>query len=151
MIFKLILSFLLFGASFSYADEPRRTVENVVTVDSLGAMYTTITVPTTSSVTTKSISLINSGIQTSVGVMYKATSTGVVGVSIQAFRSFQRPTTEGVADATWVVWNAPATTSDTAWHMATLDTVVVPYMTLKLTGTGSNDASTTVQIKVSKI
>lgn len=146
----LILLFIL-CAHTAFAIEDRRTVQNIVTHDSL-ATYATIAVPSTSTtVITDSQSLVNTGLATNIGIMYKATSSGVIGLSLQATRSFKAPTTEGSADVTYVLWNAPATTTDSAWHMATLDTVVEPYMRYQIVGTGSNDASTTVQIKIQKL
>ncbi len=150
MLIRLLLAIILFGSINSYANENERTVENVATHDTL-QKYSTIGASSTTTVLTDSVSLENTGLATNIGVMYKATSSGVVGVSIQAQRSFQRPTTEGSSDATYVVWNTAFTTTDTAWHLATLDTVVTPYLNFKVTGTGSNDASTTVQIKVEKL
>lgn len=149
MFVKILLAFLLLGSSFSYAEDIRRAVENVATVDSLGNIYTTITVPTTSTVFTKSVSLVNHGYE-SVGVMYKATSSGTITATIEADRSFDRPATESSSSSSYVVWKAPETISDSAWHMITLDTVTMPYVRFKLVGSGSNDASTTLQIKVEK-
>lgn len=150
MLMKLLLALVLLGSINSYAYEDQRTVQNVVTHDTL-ATYATIAIPSTSTVTTDSQSLVNTGLATNLGVMYKATSSGTVTLSLQAVRSFQRPGTEGSPDATYVVWNSAVTDSDTNWHMATLDTVVEPYMRYQITGSGSNDASTTIQIKLEKL
>lgn len=145
----IILSFLFsFGTAQAYENE--RTVQSEVTHDTLGT-YSTISVPSTTTVTTDSQSLVNTGLATNIGIMYKATSSGTVTLSLQALRSFQRPSLEGVSDATYVVWNAVSTVSDQAWHLVTLDTVVEPYLVYKITGTGSNDASTKIQIKVEKL
>lgn len=148
MLFKILLAFLLLGSSFSYADL-KRTVESVATVDSLGNIYTTIGVPTTSTVYTKSISLVNHSFE-QVGVMYKASSSGTITVSLQAERSFDRPATESAASSSYIIWNGSTAIADNQWHMVTLDTVVMPYMRFKLVGSGSNDATTTMQIKVEK-
>lgn len=144
MLFKILLAFLLFGSVNSYADISR-TIESISSTDTL----TDINVPNTATVYTKSYSLVNQDVE-SIGYMYKATSSGTIGVSIQVERSFQRPTTEAASDATYIVWNSPSTTADSAWHLATLDTVVMPYYRFKITGTGSNHNSTTVKIKVQK-
>lgn len=145
----IILSFLLsFGNAHAYENE--RTVQNEVTHDTLQT-YSTITVPSTTTVMTDSQSLVNTGLATNLGIMYKATSSGTVALSLQALRSFQRPAVEGSTDATYVVWNTNATTADQNWHLVTLDTVVEPYLVYKITGTSGNDASTKIQIKVEKL
>lgn len=149
MIFRILFSILLLVSADVHADI-RRTVENVVTIDSLNTPYATMAIPSTTNIYSKSVSLVNQDIQQSVGVMYKATSSGAVNLSIQTERSYSPPSTEGQSNATYVIWNAPFTTTDTAWHMATLDTVIVPYARFHVTGSGSNDASTTLQIKVEK-
>lgn len=132
-----------------YAENTNRiTVGTAITHDTL-KQYSTIGVPTTGTSITDSISLVNPGV-TSIGVMYKATSSGVVSVTLQALRSFQRPSVEGTSDSSYVLWNTSNTITDTAWHMATLDTVVMPYLVFKANGTGSNDDSTTIQIKVAQ-
>lgn len=146
----LIGLFLLASCGIAGAMENERTVENAVTIDTLGAPYATIKVPTTSTVYTKSISLKNASVNGNVGVMYKATSSGTVTLALQALRSYDRPTTEGSSDVKYVVWNAPQSISDTSWHMATLDTIVSPYLVFKVIGSGSNDTSTSIQIKVLK-
>ncbi len=148
MLLKILLAFLLLGSINGYADI-NRTVENVVTVDSLARPYSTITVASTTTNYSKSVSLVNHSFE-SVGVMYKATSSGVINLTLQAERSFDRPSTESAANTAYISWNAPATVTDSSWHMVTLDTVVMPYLRFKLTGVGSNDASTSMQIKVEK-
>lgn len=147
MLFKILLVLFL-SISSAHADI-KRTVENVATVDSLGNIYTTIGVPTTSTVYTKSVSLVNHSFE-QVGVMYKASSSGTITVSLQAERSFDRPATESAASSSYIVWNGATTIADNAWHMVTLDTVVMPYVRFKLVGSGSNDATTTMQIKLEK-
>lgn len=144
MFIKLLLALLVLVPSVASADV-KRIIEVVASTDNLA----NINVPNTATVITKSISLQNQEIE-SVGYMYKATSSGVIGVSIQADRSYDRPATEAVASATYVPWNAAATTTDASWHMATLDTVVMPFLRFRITGTGSNDNTTTVQIKLQK-
>lgn len=148
MLVRILLAFLLFGSSLSYADI-KRTIETVTTVDTLGQIYNTVGVPITTTNYTKSVSLVNHSFE-SVGVMYKATSSGVISLTLQAERSFDRPSIEGVANVAYVVWNPAATVSDNTWHMITLDTVNMPYLRFRLTGSGSNDASTIMQIKVEK-
>lgn len=142
----LLLSMWIIPAN---AFENERTVQNAITHDTL-TTYSTIGVPTTTTAITDSQSLVNTTVAGNVGVMYKATSSGTITLSLQALRSFQRPTTEGSADASYIVWNSSQSISDSAWHMVTLDTIVEPYLTFKVTGSGSNDASTTIQIKVAK-
>lgn len=142
---RLFLLVFLLIASNSYADVIR-TIESEASTDSL----TNINIPSTQTVYTKSSSLVNYNTAGSVGVMYRATSNGVIGVSIQSQRSYAKPTTEAVADVNYISWNNAFTTTDNQWHLATLDTIVMPYLRFKITGTGSNDNSTTIQIKVEK-
>lgn len=151
MILRLLLALFILGFGNCYANENERTEQAAVTTDSLGNSYSTMSIFSTNNTIPNSFSLKNTGLATGIGVMYKATSTGTVAVSIQALRSFKAPTTEGTQDVTYVVWNAPFTTSDNNWHLATLDTVVEPYLVFKATGTGSNSSSTTLQIEVEKL
>ncbi len=151
MILRLLLALLLFGSLPAYANENERTEQAAVTTDSLGNSYSTMSVFSTNSTVPNSFSLKNTGLATSIGVMYKATSTGTVSVSIQALRSFTPPAKEGTLDSRYVIWNAAFTTSDNNWHMATLDTVVEPYLVFQATGTGSNSGGTTLQIEVEKL
>lgn len=143
MIRIFLVLFLLFS-SIAHADVTR-VVETAASSDSV----TNISVPSTNIIFTKSISLVNheSG---SVGVMYKATSSGTINLTVQAERSYSRPTTEGASDVSYVVWNDPFTMTDNQWHMATLDTVVMPYVRFKITGGSGNAAFTTIQLKVQK-
>lgn len=151
MILKLFLSFLLFGLTYASADEPRRTVESAVTRDSLGTKSAVISVPGNTIVTTDSISLISAGIAGNVGVVWQLSSAATKDVFIAAERSFQRPATEDAAETTYLAWNNAVETSDTSWHMITLDTIIQPYLRFKLSGKGSNnDSTTTIQIKVMK-
>lgn len=147
----LLVSFILLFSSFSFANENARTTKFAVTYDSVGNSYSSMQVPSTTTNYTRSESLKNTGLGTNIGVMYKATSSGTISLSLQALRSFQLPTTEQSLDSTYVVWNVPTTISDSGWHMVTLDTVVEPYLVFRMTGTGSNDATTKLQINVEKL
>lgn len=139
----LLVVFVLMSLT-SYADVTR-VVETVTSTDSLSA----IAAPQTFTVYTKSVSLVNH-LFDPVGVMYKASSSGTITLTIQAQQSYSKPTTEAVADAGYVSWTAPESISDAAWHAITLDTVTMPYLRFKIVGSGSNHNSTTIQIKVSK-
>lgn len=149
MLIKLLLALLMMGSLNCYAYENERTVESVATTDSTKGVFTTMT--TVSTFDTMSESLVNTGLGTSLGVMWQATSPGTVSLNVQALRSFRRPTSETLADPSYVSWNAPNTVSDTLWHMATLDTVVEPYLRFRVTATGQNSGSTTLNIKVEKL
>lgn len=142
---KIFLAIFILGIVPAMADVSR-TVETVASSDSV----TAISVPSTNTIYTRSISMANVDAANPIGIQYKATSSGTIALTIQPEQSFQRPTTEGLIDATYVPWGASFTTSDATWKMATEDTVVVPYARFKITGTSGNDASTTVQIKVGK-
>jgi len=142
--FIIIILALLFVTMPVQADV-KRVIETVASEDS----STAVDVPTTLTRYSKSFSLINSN-EADLGVMYKATSDGTVTATIQAQTSYQRPTTELAADAAYVMWETPESVSDEAWHAMTLDTVIMPYARFKVTGSGSNDATTEIQFKVMK-
>lgn len=141
-ILALFLVFCNFNLAFA---DVNRVVETITSTDSL----TSIAVPTTTTVFTKSFSLVNHLFEP-VGVMYKATSSGTVAMTIQAEQTYIKPTTEAVANSTFVLWEASEVIADQQWHMITLDTVTMPYARFRIVGTGSNADSTTIQIKVSK-
>jgi uncharacterized membrane protein len=85
-------------------------------------------------------------------LMYKATSTGAVDVSIYLLQSFTKPTTEGTLDSRYATTDTiVASLDDEVWHIATLDTITaLPFGVYQITGNGSNDASTTVEIQTCK-
>jgi len=108
-----------------------------------------IPVASTGTVYTKAFSLRNNPLGP-VGVMFKATSSGVVNLQLQAQQSYGLPATEGAFDSAYQNWKTVETVTDQNWHVATLDTVVMPYGRYRIVGTGSNDASTTIKIKIGK-
>lgn len=147
----LLIGFLLLlGCNQAFSYEDRRTVESVATTDSSKALFTVMTIAN-ATFDTVSESLVNTGLATNLGVMWQATSPGTPAFTIQAMRSFQRPTNETLTDASYVVWNSSNTVSDTNWHMATLDTIVEPYLRFRITPTAGNNTGTTLQIKVEKL
>lgn len=83
--------------------------------------------------------------------MYQASSGGVINLKIEFEQSYGRPITEGTADPNWI-------TTDTIhsglthrnWQLATIDGVEMPFGRFKVTGQGSNAATTRLQIKVSQ-
>jgi hypothetical protein len=85
-------------------------------------------------------------------LMYKATSNGAVDVSIYLLQSFTKPTTEGTLDSRYATTDTIiANLSDEIWHIATFDTLTpLPFGVYQITGNGSNDASTTVEIQTCK-
>jgi hypothetical protein len=86
-------------------------------------------------------------------VMYKASSEATVDLSINLMQSFARPTTEGTYDSRYVTTDSIVSNlSDEAWHIATIDTLTsLPFGLYQINGNGSNDASTTIEIKTGKI
>lgn len=142
-----ILLFLSYIPAFAYENE--RTIEAVATTDSTKALFTTISTGTT--VDTVSESLVNLSVAGGVGVMWRVSGSGAVNVSLQGLRSFQRPTSETLSDSSYVVWNSVNTTTDTNWHMATLDTVVEPYLRFRVSPLNNNSSTNTIQIKVQKV
>ena len=83
---------------------------------------------------------------------YKATSEGVVGLKIELEQSNVAPTTERSSDDNYVVAEnmqdvEPALATETQ-HYKKLSPVVSVYGRLKITGSGSNDASTTLAASI---
>ena len=102
---------------------------------------------------TKSIKMSNVDTSNDVGVMYKATSAdnATVELRLEAESSFNPPATEGSADAEYLVNDVlEASLGDEDWHLATIDTTILPYLRFKVTGTGSNGDNILLQIKVIK-
>jgi hypothetical protein len=86
---------------------------------------------------------------------YKAVSaTGSPSIKIELEQSWILPTTEGAADANWVVpEGATATEADLTTetqHLKALSPVTMPFGRLKITGSGTNPADTIVTAKISQ-
>jgi hypothetical protein len=143
-IIPIMVVFLLIGSHAFSA--PYRSVVNAVDTSNT----TDIEVASTGTVYTKSIDgkdIQNDG---DVGIMYKATSDGVVDLSLSLQESF-KPLKSGAVDTDYVTTSViNSSVTDEVWHLATVDTVILPYLRFIATGQGSNDASTTIEIKVSK-
>jgi len=82
---------------------------------------------------------------------YIATSDGVVALVLQLEQSFQLPTTEGAADANWVIpegmADINAALADETMHIESISPVPMPYARIKISGAGGNDASTTIRLR----
>lgn len=80
------------------------------------------------------------------GIWYKAASSGTVGLKIQLEQGYAPPTTEGSADTSWVIADGVAdinsSLADTTARIKTVTPAPMTYARLKITGIGSNDAST---------
>lgn len=86
-----------------------------------------------------------------IGVMYKAASVGTVAINIYIEQSYGFPSTEGSQDATFVPTTEVVTgLADENWHVATVDSVVLPVSRFVVVGGKTNDSSTMMQIKVGK-
>jgi hypothetical protein len=87
-------------------------------------------------------------------VAYKATSSGVIDLTITLEQSYARPTTEGSSDTKYVTGSGVSAIhtnlADTTWHSASLSPLTMPFGRFKIAGGATNDASTTLQIKLSK-
>lgn len=87
-------------------------------------------------------------------LMYKATSDGTVNVQMDIEQSDSKPITEGVTDTDWVTPENVATfdtITDENWHIKAFSPLATSYARAKFTGLGSNDASTTMQLKLCKV
>lgn len=145
MLVKILILLLISFSSIAQADV-KRVVETVVASDNASP----VAVASQATVYTKSFSL-NNQMLGPVGVMYKATSSGTVNLSIQALQSYKQPAIEGTVDSTYVTWKSVETAlANQNWHAATLDTLIMPYGLFKVVGGSGNDASTAIQIKVGK-
>ena len=144
LILLSLIALVLFQRE-SWADV-KRIVETVASATSVSSVQ----VGGTNTTYSKSISLQNVT-ETPVSIMYKATSDGIVTAKIDLEQSYQRPSTEGASDSNYMVTSTVnSSLVNEEWHIATLSTVEMPFIRFKLTGSGSNDNSTTVQFKVGK-
>lgn len=109
-----------------------------------------LSVPLTTTVYTASFP-IKSNTTNNVGVAYRNVAVATATTTIWFQQSHKRPDTELAADDSYLNTEGPWTTStNTNWKQATIDTVVMPYGRFKITGTGQNPATSTIDIKVSK-
>ena len=125
---------------------PFRSTVNAITTTNV----TTIPVASTNTTYTKSIDVKYIRNDQDTGILYKATSSGTVDLNLQMQTSY-KPSTDGAVDSDYLDSHSIDTSiTDTIWRLATLDTVILTNLRFKITGQGSNDASTTIEIKVSK-
>ena len=84
-------------------------------------------------------------------ISYIATSDGTVELKLEFEQSWVLPAAEGVADANWVepesASDINAALADENWHHESISPVAMPFMRIKITGSGANHASTTLQVK----
>src|SRR3990167_1254184 len=103
---------------------------------------TALPVGNTDTLYTTSIDMKDASNGEDIGILYKATSDGVVNLNLKAQISF-KPSTDGVADADYVDSHVIDTSiTNEAWHLATIDTVSLTHLRFKIVGQGSNDTST---------
>ena len=85
---------------------------------------------------------------------YIASSSGVVGLLIELEQGNTLPDTEGSSDTDWVVaenaQDIESDLNDKTQHFKKLSPVVSKYGRLKITGSGSNDATTTLRTKLAR-
>jgi hypothetical protein len=88
-------------------------------------------------------------------IAYRATSAGAVKLKIELEQCYQQPTSEA-ADVNSVepegFSDIETALADEIWHIKKIEPVCLPYARFKITGLGApsaNDASTTLQIKIS--
>lgn len=82
------------------------------------------------------------------GIALKAASAGVIALQIQLEQSDVEPTTQGSADANWVVGDGVAdiitALANNTKRIVNVSPIAMKYGRLKIIGGGSNDASTTL-------
>jgi hypothetical protein len=126
-------------------------MERVTVQDLLdSADGTTIAVATTAVVYTKSFRISHSR---DFGLVYCATSSGTVSLKIELEEgALELLNSEGLAAATWIepegVSDIESDLATETWHIKNLSPVVMPYGRFKITGGASNDASTTIVMKI---
>ena len=99
---------------------------------------------------TKTIDMNRAYPDDTVGVMYKATALqgGAIDLHLTVQQSYKPPATAGASDTAYLSTGVITTSvADELWHLATIDTLVLPYMRFFVQGQGSNAAGTTVEIK----
>jgi hypothetical protein len=115
----------------------------------LASGSTTLNPAGTTTIYTKSI-------QTKYGeyfsVWYKASSPGVVNVTIQMEESWIVPTTQGSSDGNWVIpelaRDIVTNLADENQHLTVLRPIVSPHIRFKITGVSTNDALTTLRMRI---
>lgn len=111
---------------------------------------TSIPVASTATVYTKAIPLT---LGRYFALSYKATSDGDVDLKIELEQSHKLPTTEGASDASYVVGEGisdiETNLTDEFWHHASVSPIPVKYGRLKITGQGTNHASTVIEALLS--
>lgn len=109
---------------------------------------TTITIGAGATVYTKAFSL-KYGLY--FALAYKATSAGAIDLTIQLEQSYDLPTTEGSADAKYVIPASLAdihtNLADANWHNAAFSPVALPYGRFKITSAAG--VANTLQGKLS--
>lgn len=114
---------------------------------------TDIAVASTNTAYSKAFKLPTAGDNFSIAI--KATSDGTVSLLVQLEQSWINLTEiggEGIANVKYVIpenaSNIFTDLDDADWHIIAHSPVASPYARFKLTGQGSNDATTEVEIKV---
>lgn len=84
---------------------------------------------------------------------WKATvSAGAPELKIEMEQSWAVPGTEGSSDTDWVepesATDVDASLTDENWHHKAISPVAMPYIRFRITATGSNHSSCTLQIKL---
>lgn len=144
---KLILTSLLVLCLVGTVHAGGRKVQSVLS----STKGTTISVPlTTTAVYSLAIPIQSAKTSENIGVMYKP-SPATADVAIYFYQSYKKPDTEGTFETNYVLTDVITTSADgKEWRMATIDTVEMPWGLFKIKGTGSNPATATIQMKISK-
>jgi len=145
IIIGIILAVLLNGNVFAEYSESREVTSLVNSSE-----QTAIPVPGTANMFTQSFKTSHIVGGDDIVVMYKAASSGTISLTLSFEESYQKALV-ATTDATYLQTKAIHTSlADNAWHMATIDTVNGIYGRVRILGGATNDASTTIQIKVIK-
>lgn len=116
-------------------------------VAGLDGVTTSIAVASTATIWTRAFKL---SFGDHFGISYIATATGSPSLKIELEQSFQEPTTEGATDANWVegenISDIESDLTTETMHHKEIVPVTLPYGRIKITGSATNPASTTIKI-----
>src|SRR3990167_818414 len=102
-------------------------------------------------VETKSQNVSELGPLTSMGVMYKTSVAGSVLLSLEQSYAASAVEKTVSADSGFILThNISVNINDANWHIATIDSVSMPWIRFRIEGLGGNTVSNSIQIKFVK-
>lgn len=144
IMFLMIFMFVLVGVAHAEIVGP--TIEDLLTQSG----STSITIEASDVVYTSSFSLRHCE---DVGIALDVSENDTVSIGVRLEQSYQRPTTEGIADSEWVQPEGLGnilTLSGTTLVLEEITYEAFPYGRLRFTSDGSNSAGTVIRARLSK-